>query len=232
MAAHFVTRTAAAGVCFNAHYLLAFTHTLLQYPDLRMDVPYLPRLLTEQAAEKIFRAARATLGGENFTIADFFNRCDRVTAHYTLRATHEGTHFRYPLSESAFRWDEILTYDDAVYALPMTVTAESLSTAILDAKLACIVDMLRVGVDVHTLGPIHDFTSTALLDELDLDDGNPGPVEAPALRDVVNLPMALSIADNVIVRHTPVFVTLTTRRTHPPRQHVPLRSVPAPRLFF
>ena len=168
-----------------------------------MAVPYLPRLLTEQAAEKIFRAARATLGGENFTIADFFHRCDRVMAHNTLRATHEGAHFCYPPSESAFRWDEILRFDSAAEPLPSSVTTESLSVAILDAKLACIADLLAVGVDVHTLGPIHDFTSSVMLDELDGDDSNPGPMEAPAVRDVVDLPLAVSIAENVVVRRPP-----------------------------
>lgn len=92
VAAQFITRTAAAGVSFNAWFLFGFVHTLI-VNDLRRSIPFAPRQLTEQEAEKIFRAARAVLGGENFTFADFLRRCDYLMAHGILKAQHGGVDF-------------------------------------------------------------------------------------------------------------------------------------------
>lgn len=89
VASQCLTRTAAVGIALNAWYLLAYTG-LLCTDDLRATIPYAPRFLTEQAAEKVFRAVRAVFGGENFTLADFFRRFYRFMALGILRATHEG----------------------------------------------------------------------------------------------------------------------------------------------
>ena len=54
----------------NAWFLLAFINFLAQHDDLRKEIPFVTRLLTEQSAEKVFRAVRAVLGGENFRLRD------------------------------------------------------------------------------------------------------------------------------------------------------------------
>lgn len=186
-------------MCFNAWFLLAFTTVLIRDPELRESIPYTTRLLTEQAAEKIFRGARATLGGENFTVAEFFRRCDRVMAHSALRAIHEGEHFIYPDHDSAFRWDDILRFDSHAKPLSAHVTTDTLCVAMLDAKLACVADLLQVGVDVSKLGPICDLGGGQQVDELDKEETEE-VADAPALAEVA-APSALhTIAEPAEVR--------------------------------
>lgn len=165
----FVTRTAAIGASLNAWFLLAFIHFLAQHDDLRKEIPFITRLLTEQAAEKVFRAVRAVLGGENFTLAEFFRRCDRIAALSILRALHEGIDFDFPECKSAFRWDEALASDKAAHPLPDSAST-SLTAAIKAAKLAVIADMLALGVDVYKLGSSHHhFDANGAEEELDDD---------------------------------------------------------------
>lgn len=199
VASQYITRTAAAGVCFNAWFLLAFTTVLTRDPDLRTSIPYVTRLLTEQAAEKIFRGARATLGGENFTVAEFFRRCDRVMAHSALRAMHEGEHFVYPDHDSAFRWDEYLRFDTRAKSLPAHVTADTLCMAMRDAKLACVADLLTVGVDVTKLGTICDLGGGQHVDELDQEEIEEA-VNAPALAEIAAPSVLQTIAEPTDVR--------------------------------
>src|SRR5687768_16082484 len=56
VAQQFITRTAAAGISINARFLLGFVHILIKYPALRDRILFNTRLLTEQAAERLFRA--------------------------------------------------------------------------------------------------------------------------------------------------------------------------------
>lgn len=169
VAMQFVTRTAAAGVSFNAWFLLAFVDLLIRNNKLRSAIPFNPRFLTEQPAEKIFRATRATLGGENFTLAQFFQRCDHFMAHNILRAEHEGVDFVYPDHDAAFRWDEILKYDSCIGVLADTTSLDSITAAIKAAKDACVSHSQAVGIDVEKIKEILHLDVNANLKEMDED---------------------------------------------------------------
>jgi nicotinic acid phosphoribosyltransferase len=194
----FITRTAAAGIAMNAWFLLGFVHTLLQHPELRSEVPFNTRLLTEQKAEKVFRAARAVLGSENFTLADFFRRCDRFTALSILRVLHEGD-FVSPEHESAFKWDESHPSDTAAKLLPDSVTMEAVRCAIMDARLAAASDALSVGIDVNKFKAVFNLDD-GTLDELDKDELDESKNDA---RGELTLPPpaeAVQICSAVLVR--------------------------------
>ena len=203
VAMKFITRTAAAGISFNAWFLLAFLHTLAQSEDLRVLIPFATRLLTEQAAEKIFRAVRAVLGGENFTVADFFRRCDRFMAYNILRALHDGIDFVFPEHESTWKWDETVTSDKADHSLPASVTTAGAIGAIMSAKLACIADMLAVHVDVNKFKAILHLDVDSNLDELEQDEDEE---HNKAASDISVAPAAelhsdlLRVAERVAVR--------------------------------
>jgi hypothetical protein len=208
VAMQFITRTAAAGISFNAWFLFAFLHTLAQSEDLRVLIPFATRLLTEQAAEKIFRAARAVLGGENFTLADFFRRCDRFMAYNILRAQHDGVDFVFPEHESTWKWDEMVTSDKADHSLPASVTTAGAIGAIMNAKLACIADTLSVGIDVHKFKAVLHLDVDGNLDELEQDEDED---QNKAASDVFVAPAAelhsdlLRIAESTTVRLRSVY---------------------------
>lgn len=170
VAMQFITRTAAAGISFNAWFLFAFLHVLAQSEHLRAAIPFATRLLTEQAAEKIFRAVRAVLGGENFTLADFFRRCDRFMAYNILRALHDGVDFVFPEHDSAWKWDESVASDKEVHSLPASATTAAAIGAITSAKLSCIADLLAVDIDVHKFESILHLDVDVNLEELEPDE--------------------------------------------------------------
>ncbi len=175
----FITRPAAIGIALNAWFMLAFVHTLCQYEDLRKTIPFVPRLLTEQGAEKVFRAMRAVLGSENFTLSDFFRRFDRVTALSILRAVHEGVDMRFPDHECAFRWDETQPADAKAGLLPASVTMDAVNAAIGRAKASLVADALKVGIDVANLPYIVHLDRAG--DLADLDDHDDGELAATDL---------------------------------------------------
>ena len=177
VASQCLTRTAAVGIALNAWYLLAYTG-LLCTDDLRATIPYAPRFLTEQAAEKVFRAVRAVLGGENFTLADFFRRFDRFMALGILRATHEGE-LAFPDHGCAYRWDETRPTDFSESRLPAGLTTTSLTTAVGAAKLAAIADLLAVGINVHRLR-IHHLDVPAADKDAPLADLDDEPLVPPS----------------------------------------------------
>jgi len=174
----FITRTAAIGIALNAWFLLGLVHMLAQHPDLRNTIPFITRLLTEQGAEKVFRAMRAVLGGENFTLSDFFRRYDRVMALSILRAVHEGINLRFPDHECSFRWDETQPADTTAGALPACITMAEVIAAIARAKASLLADAFKVGIDVAKLPRIYHLDLDVNVDDLDADD------TAPALTDV------------------------------------------------
>jgi hypothetical protein len=179
VAMQFITRPAAIGIALNAWFMLAFVHTLCQYEDLRKTIPFVPRLLTEQGAEKVFRAMRAVLGSENFTLSDFFRRFDRVTALSILRAVHEGVDMRFPDHECAFRWDETQPADAKAGLLPASVTMDAVNAAIGRAKASLVADALKVGIDVANLPYIVHLDRAG--DLADLDDHDDGELAATDL---------------------------------------------------
>ena len=170
VAQQFITRTGAAGIAFNAWFLLSYVCTLISNDKLRKAVPFTTRVLTEQEAEKIFRAIRGVLGGENFTLTDFMRRCDHFTAHSILRALHEGVDFFYAAHDKAFRWDEILKCDKDAQPLPDDVTLSRVIVAIRDAKLACIADMLAINIDINSFKSVRHLDVDGHLEELEKDD--------------------------------------------------------------
>ena len=143
-------------------------HTLVKNPALRERLPFNPRMFTEQAAEHLFRAVRAVLGGENFTSSDFLRRCDRVLAYAMLRVLRDGD-FIFPEHASSFKWDETQKSDLHAAPLAASVSESDLISAITEAKLECIVDMLALNVDVNKFTDVHNF-DTGVLDELEEDD--------------------------------------------------------------
>lgn len=167
VASQFTTRTAAAGVAFNAHFLVGLVYTLATNVDLRHNVPFAPRQLTEQEAEKIFRAARAVLGGENFTLADFLRRCNHLMAHGILKAQHSGVDFVYPACEKAWRWDETLASDRTTAPLPDAVTVALLLEALRRAQMRAECELRKVGVDVQSFTDIRHVTASHHVDEMD-----------------------------------------------------------------
>ena len=177
VAMKFVTHTAAVGASLNAWFLLAFIHFLAQHDDLRKEIPFVTRLLTEQSAEKVFRAVRAVLGGENFTLGEFFRRCDRIAALGILRALHENVDFDFPREEAEFRWDETLASDKTARPLADSISTSSATVAIGAGKLTVIADMLALGIDVHTFGVIRHFDKNGTEEELDHEEEQPPPAE-------------------------------------------------------
>ena len=173
VATKFITRTAAVGASLNAWFLLAFIDFLTQHDDLRKEIPFVTRLLTEQSAEKVFRALRAVLGGENFTLGDFFRRSDRIAALSTLRALYEGVDFDFPREEAEFRWDETLASDKAARPLADSISTSSATAVIGAGKLAVVADTLALGIDVHKLGAIHHFDENGTEEELDEEEEQP-----------------------------------------------------------
>lgn len=97
-------------------------------------------------------------------------RCDHFTAHSILRALHEGVDFSYAAHDKAFRWDEILKCDKDSQPLPDDVTLAHVIVAIRDAKLACIADMLAVGIDVNSFKSVRHLDVDSHLEELEKDD--------------------------------------------------------------
>lgn len=191
VAQQFITRTAAAGISINAWFLLGFVHTLIKHPALRNRIPFNTRLLSEQAAERLFRAVRAVLGGENFTLSDFFRRCDRVVAYSILRVLHED--FIFPEHSSSWKWDETQKSDMHTGPLSAAITEEAVITAIMDAKLQCISDMLAVGVDVNKFKAIYHLDD-GTLNELDEDEDLSGvheDVTVPAPAEAVQIVTAV-----------------------------------------
>lgn len=198
VAMQFITRPAAIGIALNAWFLLAFVYLLCQFPDLRKTIPFVTRLLTEQGAEKVFRALRAVLGGENFTLSDFFRRFDRVMALAILRAIHEGVNLRFPDHECSFRWDETQPADAKAGLLPDSVTMDKVTTAILRAKNSVVKDMLTLGLDVAKLPRIDHLDVAGALADVDGDDDSPAPtdlvVAAPTDADFAHITTNLLVA--------------------------------------
>src|SRR6185312_15364259 len=178
IAQQFITRPAAAGIAVNAWFLLGHVHFLVNNPEL--GIPFNTRLLTEQAAEKVFRAARAVLGGENFTLAEFFRRCDRLTALAILRVLHAGD-FGFPEHDTKWKWDERRKSDDKAVPLPAEFSMTDACSAVMSAKLLCINDMGRVGVDVHRFTKVYHLDD-GTLDSLDPDEVDKGDELVPPPR--------------------------------------------------
>jgi hypothetical protein len=178
LAQKFITRPAAAGIAINAWFLLGHVHFLVNNPEL--GIPFNPRLLTEQAAEKVFRATRAVLGGENFTLAEFFRRCDRLTALAILRVLHESD-FAFPEHDTKWKWDERRKSDDKAGPLAAEFSMTDARSAIMSAKLLCINDMARLGVDVHRFTKIYHLDD-GTLDSLDPDEADKGDEVVPPPR--------------------------------------------------
>lgn len=177
VASQFTTRTAATGISFNAWFLFGFVYTLITNDDLRRNVPFAPRQLTEQEAEKVFRAARAILGGENFTLTDFMRRCNHLVAHGILKARHNGVDFVYPEPASAWKWDERMASDSAA-RLPDTITIEELLAAVKSARAIAIEELRQVGIDVDTFVSVRHLDVDNHADELDVEaeeDQQSGP---------------------------------------------------------
>jgi len=164
----FITRTTAAGIAINAWFLLGFVETLLRHPELRREVPFVTRLISEQKAEKVFRAARMVLGGENFTLAEFLHRCDRLMALSMLRVLREAD-LVFPEHDSTFKWDETQRADHDAALLADNITIDSVRAAVMDARLACVSDMLALGVDVNKFIAVFHLDD-GTLNELDTDD--------------------------------------------------------------
>lgn len=207
VAAQFITRTAAAGISFNAWFLLGFMCTLITNDELRRSTPFAPRQLNEQEAEKIFRSVRAVLGGENFTLADFLRRCNDFTAHAIIKARHSGVDFVYPHADKAWRWDEKLASDRAVSFLSATLTLEDMCQAIESAQKMCVKELSDLGIDVAAFNDIlHLDCSGSDLAELDeLDEEQPSvnasaPTAAPeksVAEDTKEMQMELEILAEV-----------------------------------
>ena len=207
VAAQFITRTAAAGISFNAWFLLGFMCTLITNDELRRSTPFAPRQLNEQEAEKIFRSVRAVLGGENFTLADFLRRCNDFTAHAIIKARHSGVDFVYPQMDKAWRWDEKQVTDRAVSFLPATLTLEDLCLAIESAQKMCVKELSDLGIDVAAFDAVlHLDCSGSDLAELDeLDEEQPSvnaaaPTAAPeksVAEDTKEMQMELEILAEV-----------------------------------
>jgi hypothetical protein len=184
LAQKFITRPAAAGIAINAWFLLGHVHFLVNNPEL--GIPFNPRLLTEQAAEKVFRAARAVLGGENFTLAEFFRRCDRLTALAILRVLHESD-FAFPEHDTKWKWDERRSSDDNAGPLAPEFSMTDARSAIMSAKLLCINDMARLGVDVHRFTKIYHLDD-GTLDSLEPDEADKADEFVPPPRtEAVNI---------------------------------------------
>lgn len=149
-------------------------------------------MLTEQAAERLFRAVRAVLGGENFTLSDFFRRCDRVVAYSILRVLHED--FVFPEHASSWKWDEAQRSDLHAGPLPATITPNAVISAIMDAKLQCISDTLAVGVDVNKFKSIYHLDD-GTLDELDEDE------ELSEVHEDITVPPPAEAVQIVTVRY-------------------------------
>lgn len=204
LAKRFITRSAAAGIAINAWYLLGLMHTLVKNPALRERLPFNPRMFTEQAAEHLFRSVRAVLGGENFTLGDFLRRCDRVLAYAMLRVLHNGD-FKFPEHAWSWKWDETQKSDLCAAPLPSSITESSLTCAVMEAKWACICDMLTVDIDVAKLTDVHNF-DTGVLDELEEDDelqqeahdAQPAVVAPPAPEAVQIVAVQMSLAQSSI----------------------------------
>lgn len=151
-------------------------------------------MLTEQSAERIFRALRAVLGGENFTLSEFFQRCDRITAYAMLRVLYEDT-FAFPEHKSSWKWDETQFSDLCASTLPSSVTEAAVIEAINEAKRLCVEDMKLLGIEVHELKCIYSLDTTSTHEhELDEDDDLSGLPEAIAV------PIAAEAVQIVVVR--------------------------------
>jgi hypothetical protein len=120
---------------------------------------------------------RAVLGGENFTLSDFFRRFDRVMALSILRALHDGVDMRFPDHECAFRWDETQPADAKAGLLPASVTMDAVIGAIRRAKSSLLADALKVGIDVAKLPHIVHLDLAGDLADLDPDDSAPAPTD-------------------------------------------------------
>lgn len=172
VAQQFITRPAATGIAINAWFLLGHLHFLVTSREL--NIPFNTRLLTEQAAEKVFRAARAVLGGENFTLPEFFRRCDRFMALAVLRQLHRHD-FVFHEHDSSWKWDERHRSDHHAGPLPDSFMMEEVLCGITDAKLACVADMLQLNVDVNKFKAVYSLDE-GTLKELDKDEADAGDV--------------------------------------------------------
>jgi hypothetical protein len=203
VAQQFLTRPAATGIAINAWFLLGHLHLLVT--NRHLNIPFNPRLLTEQAAEKVFRAARAVLGGENFTLSDFFHRCDRLLALAVLRQLRR-LNFAFPEHDSSWKWDERHKSDELAGALPDSFTMDEALCGITDAKLACVVDMLQLNVDVNKFKAVYALDE-GTLKELEKDE--PGEPD-----EQVVAPPAGEAEAIVVVRTFATRRTLTLSQAH------------------
>jgi hypothetical protein len=184
VAAQFITRTAAAGVSFNAWFLFGFVYTLITNDELRRSIPFAPRQLTEQEAEKIFRAARAVLGGENFTFADFLRRCDHLIAHGILKTQHGGVDFVYPEPDKAWKWDEKLASDRKATPLPDAITLAALLQAVQTAQARAVAALGKVGIDVASVATVRHLTADNHVNEMDNEEDVHHELQLPVQKDV------------------------------------------------
>ncbi len=138
---------------------------------------------------------RTVLGGENFTLAEFFRRFDRITALAMLKVIHEDD-FAFPAHKSTWKWDEIRRADQRAGFLPPGTTMEPVLRAIMSAKLAAIKDMSVVSVHVNKLPKIYPLDGS-VLDELDADDGDASRPQQEVRVTVQNDEVA-NIADGLV----------------------------------
>lgn len=207
----FITSTAAAGISFNAWFLLSYLHLLIHNPLLRSKLPFNTRLFTEQPAERMFRAVRAVMGGENFTLAEFFRRCDRSTALMMLRVIHEQD-LAFPSHDSSWKWDEKQATDKLSQQLPDGITMADAVAAIKAAKASCIADMRTVGVDVSKFTEVFHFDLGAL-DDLEKDNADVADIVEHEIQVTIGADEVAEIAKvRALARLLAVTLTLHSSR--------------------